>query len=199
VSAVALAAACLVFTSVSAAEPPPQGGADRSESASRTGGKAPVVDTWTDHLKITTYARRVSAQSGFRFSLVVEIEPGERMHVYAPGADDYQVITLDVLPQPSVRLDPVRYPASEIYHFEPLDERVPVYQKPFTLTQDATLEHHPEDEKAKGSRQLSLTGTLEYQACDDRICFSPVSVPLSWTLRLDDQAAEGSTRTPEAR
>jgi hypothetical protein len=29
-----------------------------------------------------------------------------------------------------------------------------------------------------------LTGTLDYQACDDKQCFNPGSVPLSWTLTL---------------
>ena len=40
---------------------------------------------------------------------------------------------------------------------------------------------------------LTLSGTLNYQACDDKICFDPVSVPLSFTLdveTLDRQRAE---------
>ena len=32
---------------------------------------------------------------------------------------------------------------------------------------------------------LTLSGTLDYQACDDELCFDPVSVPLSFTLELD--------------
>ena len=32
---------------------------------------------------------------------------------------------------------------------------------------------------------LTLSGTLNYQACDDKICFEPVSLPLSFTLDLD--------------
>ena len=27
-------------------------------------------------------------------------------------------------------------------------------------------------------------GTLEYQACDDNICYTLESVPLSWTMTL---------------
>ena len=33
-----------------------------------------------------------------------------------------------------------------------------------------------------GMNELALNGTLEYQACDDRICFNPVSLPLSWKV-----------------
>ena len=39
---------------------------------------------------------------------------------------------------------------------------------------------------------LTLTGRLDYQACDDKVCFNPVSVPLTWTLTvapLDGQRA----------
>ena len=29
-----------------------------------------------------------------------------------------------------------------------------------------------------------VSGTLEYQACDDRICYAPAKVPLSLTIDL---------------
>jgi hypothetical protein len=36
----------------------------------------------------------------------------------------------------------------------------------------------------RGKDTLGLTGTFEYQACDDKVCYNPASVPLSWTLAL---------------
>ena len=36
----------------------------------------------------------------------------------------------------------------------------------------------------RGKENVTLTGTLDFQACDDMQCFSPASVPLSWTLTL---------------
>ena len=36
----------------------------------------------------------------------------------------------------------------------------------------------------KGKENVTVKGTLEYQACSDKECFNPVSVPLSWTLTL---------------
>ena len=32
---------------------------------------------------------------------------------------------------------------------------------------------------------LTLSGTFDYQACDDGLCFEPVSVPFSFTLDFD--------------
>ena len=89
-------------------------------------------------------------------------------------------------PVSHVRFEPVEFPASEIYHFEPLDERVPVYQQPFMLLQEAVVSGTPEAAEALAEIDaMTLTGTLDYQACDNAICFDPVSVPLSFTLDVD--------------
>jgi hypothetical protein len=36
--------------------------------------------------------------------------------------------------------------------------------------------------KVKGA--VTIEGTLRYQACDDRMCYVPKSVPLKWTLQV---------------
>ena len=139
----------------------------------------------TAHLDVNAYVSDASVAMGTRFSLVLDVTPKGGMHVYAPGATDYRVVTLNITPQPHVRTEPVRYPASEIYHFVPLDERVPVFQKPFTLLMEVVPEATAEARKAfAGKNELVITGTLEYQACDDKICYNPVSVPLSWTVAM---------------
>jgi hypothetical protein len=62
---------------------------------------------------------------------------------------------------------------------------MPVYQKPFTLMMEAVPEATAEARKAlAGRNELTFTGTLEYQACDDTICYNPVSLPLSWKVSL---------------
>jgi hypothetical protein len=35
-----------------------------------------------------------------------------------------------------------------------------------------------------GRDRLTIAGTLDYQACDDKVCLIPQSVPLSWTVEL---------------
>ena len=73
----------------------------------------------------------------------------------------------------------------EIYYFEPLDERVPVYQRPFTLLQEVVPEVDSDAQAAfREKDELTLTGSLDYQACDDQVCYNPVSLPLSWTVAL---------------
>jgi hypothetical protein len=144
-----------------------------------------AVRASTAHVDVTAYASDPNASLGTRFSLVVDVRPKRGMHVYAPGATSYRVVNVNVQPQPYVRTMPIAYPASEIYHFKPLNERVPVYQKPFTLAVEVVPDATVEARKAlAGRNELVISGTLDYQACDDRICYNPVSLPLSWKVAL---------------
>ena len=148
---------------------------------------APVAATKisTAHFNITTYSSDAGVAPGGRFSVELDVEPRSKIHVYAPGAKGYRVISLSIEPHPQVRVLPMRYPDSEIYFFEPLNERVPVFQKPFRLVQELVLEGTAQAQAAlRGKDNVTVKGTLEYQACDDKTCFNPVSVPLSWTLAL---------------
>jgi len=137
------------------------------------------------HLDLTTYLSDPAVAPGNRFSLILDLTPGPGIHVYAPSATGYRAIALNLTPQPGIRVLPVQFPASQTYFFRPLNEHVPVYQKPFTLVQELILEGTQEAQAAlRGKENLTLTGTLDYQACDDKECFNPASVPLSWTLIL---------------
>jgi len=153
--------------------------AAQSDSSAKARGKLAVTEATTDHLRIS-YANTVTAASDGSVTFTLEIAPRGGMHVYAPGADDYQVITMTLAEPRGIRARPLSYPPSEIYHFEPLNERIPVYQKPFKMTLGARVE-----EAAAGAEKgasIKVSGRLDYQACDDKVCFAPVSVPLSWTV-----------------
>ena len=153
-------------------------------------GLSPIaaIEGATPHLKLTAYPSNPNITVGTRFSVAVDIEPNENMHLYAPGAEQmgYRVVGLTLAEVPHIRFEPVEFPDSEIYHFEPLDERVPVYQRPFTLLQEAVVSGEPEAAEALAEIDaVTLSGTLDYQACDDTLCFDPVSVPLSFTLDVE--------------
>jgi DsbC/DsbD-like thiol-disulfide interchange protein len=139
----------------------------------------------TAHLGLVTYPSDAEVVPGNRFSLVAEITPASGIHVYAPGAVGYRVVNLTIEPKQGIRLLPIRHPASEVYFFKPLNERVPVFQKPFTLVREVVLEGSREAQAAlRGMESVTLNGTLEYQACDDRKCYNPVSLPITWKISL---------------
>ncbi len=109
--------------------------------------------------------------------LFVDVTPRPKMHVYAPGAKDYLPIALE-LNSPGVRRGMLTYPKAQDWYFEPTREHVPVFDAPFRLTQEITV-----DANARPGT-LYVTGVLKYQACDDTICYKPVAEPVAWTLNV---------------
>jgi AhpC/TSA family protein/cytochrome c biogenesis DsbD-like protein len=135
------------------------------------------------HLSLTTYATDRIAAQGTHFSIVVDVTPAARVHVYAPGASPYIPVALTLTPQPGVLVRGATFPKSDDYFFKPLHEHVPVYQRPFRIVQDVALDPSSEGTAAlKNVTTLTINGTFEYQACDDKVCFPPQSVPLAWTV-----------------
>ncbi|MBC59152.1 MAG: hypothetical protein CMQ35_00845 [Gammaproteobacteria bacterium] len=153
-------------------------------------GLTPIaaIEGRTAQLKFTAYPSDTSVTNGTRFSLAVDVEPHPNMHVYAPGAEKmgYRVVGFNMNPSELVRFEPANFPESEIYHFEPLDEYVPVYQEKFTLLQEAVVNASAEAEEIMEELDaLTLSGSFDYQACDDAICYPPASVPITFTLELE--------------
>jgi hypothetical protein len=147
-------------------------------------GTGPATTVANPHMSVKASVSDGTVAPGSRVTLAFDITPARRIHVYAPGAD-YQVVAVKLDPQPVIGPHETIYPPSEIYFFEPLNEKVPVYQTPFRLTQDVTIAATPEAQKAlRGMEALTLTGKLEYQACDDKVCFKPNAIPFKFELKV---------------
>jgi peroxiredoxin len=73
-------------------------------------GSVPVQATQasTEHLDLRTYPSDATVSLGTRFSVAVDIAPKRGVHVYAPGAEGYRVIGLDIQPPTGVRLGMVQ-------------------------------------------------------------------------------------------
>ena len=145
----------------------------------------PAMSVETRHLRLTAALSDSEITPGARLSIVFDIEPLPGMHVYAPGKHSYQVISIALDPQPWVKVAPLTYPASEIYHFAPLDEHIEVYAKPFRLVRDVTILATPDARKMLTTmKSVTLTGKVNYQACDDTLCYTPQSIPVKWMVPL---------------
>jgi DsbC/DsbD-like thiol-disulfide interchange protein len=139
----------------------------------------------TPHLDVSLRLTDEVVAAGTVFAAVIDVAPKPGIHVYAPGAKGYKAVALTIESRLGLRVRPLRFPASENYHFKPLDEYVPVYQRPFRLVQRMAVDASPAAQEAlKGVERLVIRGSLNYQACDDTTCFSPVSLPVSWTVPL---------------
>jgi hypothetical protein len=149
------------------------------------GARAGAIKGETRHLTLAISVTDATAAPGERLAVIADIRPKRGMHVYAPGKHTYQVVKLVLDPQPWLKIHPAAYPAAEIYHFKPLDERVEVFARPFVLRRDVTLLATPEAQKLLGAvTSVSITGAIEYQACDDKTCFNPERVPVSLVVAV---------------
>lgn len=125
------------------------------------------------------------AAVGHRVTLHVRVTPGPGMHVYAPGQKGYIPIALTLKDDAAFKAHPIRFPGATTYHYKPLNETVQVYSAPFTLSQDVTISLTP-DTRARAARGevLTISGAIEYQACDDAVCYRPETIPVEWKVTL---------------
>jgi hypothetical protein len=139
----------------------------------------------TAHLSMEAFVTDTTIAPGQRVSVVASVTPARGMHVYAPGEHGYQVVRLVIDPQPWLRAHETTYPPAERYHFAPLNETVNVYSRTFRLSADFTVLASPDAQKLlAGLESVRVTGALEYQACDDRICYNQARVPLTFDLAV---------------
>jgi DsbC/DsbD-like thiol-disulfide interchange protein len=126
------------------------------------------------HITVTTSVATPAPELGGAVKLYVDVTPQPKIHVYAPGAADYQPIKVTVDAQPGITIRELHYPKAGLLVNE--FEKVPVYDKPFRLVQDVTVPSKP------SSGKITVTGKVEYQACDDEVCYKPATIPISWQI-----------------
>jgi DsbC/DsbD-like thiol-disulfide interchange protein len=137
-------------------------------------GSIPTKPIVTAHVMVSVAAGDIAAG---KVPLHVDVTPRPNIHVYAPGQPGYIGITLTLDANAPVRVSgKPKYPAPRKLFMPVLNETQLVYSTPFRLTQDVTIP------RTAAPGALTITGTLRYQACDDTICYKPVTLALTWTL-----------------
>jgi len=167
--------AALLFTLVFAGSPTAQ----QSQTPAAQG------ELKSKYLKVRVGPADRTAAPGQRVTLTLDVTPGPKLHVYAPGQTGYIPTTLKLKPSTDFKVLPGKYPASETYFYAPTNETVKVCSKPFQIAQDITLAATAALRKrAVAKETIEIGGTLEYQACDDLVCYRPDSLPVSWKITL---------------
>jgi DsbC/DsbD-like thiol-disulfide interchange protein len=158
---------------------------------------APATKVSSRHLQITSYLSDTIVAPGARFSAVLDITPRPGIHIYAPEVKGYKPIRLTVQPRAGVVIRRAHYPRSEVYFFAALNEHVAVYQSPFRIVQDLMVDASRQGRAAlAGVSSLPIKAVLDYQACDDKVCFRPESLTLSWDVKLRPGTTSASRFSP---
>jgi hypothetical protein len=87
---------------------------------------------------------------------------------------------------PEVEVKPAVYPEAQTLYLPAIKERVPVFEGAFRIDQDVKISSSAGFWGSLGKDGLSLTvtGKLEYQACDKTICYLPTSLPVKWPMKV---------------
>ena len=74
---------------------------------------------------------------------------------------------------------------------EAIQETLPAYQDTFRLARDVTLDRDAALKPLLDAEgKLTIEGALRYQACDDKLCYPPETVPVRWTLQVEGHDRE---------
>jgi cytochrome c biogenesis DsbD-like protein len=159
-----------------------------------------VTDTVNaPHLQLMVEQSDRTGVPGSRITLTAEVKLPPDVHVYAPGTKGYKAINLVIDSMPEIQLKPAVYPRSKILYLPAIQERVPVFEGTFRISQDLQVNTSADFSNSLGAdgKTVTIAGKLEYQACDSKICFLPTSVPVQWQLQivpLDRQRAPEDIR-----
>ncbi len=138
------------------------------------------------HLAVTTSATETLARPGLKLGLVVDISLDDKVHVYAPGVQGYIPIAWNLSDSAAWQAGAVNFPAAHNLKLDAINETVPVFTGHFHLEREITLAN---DKTIRpmldSSGNLTIEGSLRYQACDDRLCYIPETIPLKWTIRVE--------------
>lgn len=138
------------------------------------------------HLQLALEQSDSTGVPGTRLTLVAEVRLPADVHVYAPGAQGYKPIKLVIDPVQALEFIPVVYPASKTLYLPAIKETVPVFDGTFRINQDVKVDSGSAfwGSLGKDGKLFTITGKLEYQACDKTICYLPTSVPVKWQLQV---------------
>jgi hypothetical protein len=138
------------------------------------------------HLQLAVEQSDPVGVPGTRITLAAEVRLPPNVHLYAPGVRGYKPVALVIEPIPQLEFKPAVYPPPKTLYLPAINERVPVFEGTFLISQDVKVNSGSEfwGSLGKDGKIFTITAKLEYQACDKTTCYVPTSVPVQWQLQV---------------
>jgi AhpC/TSA family/Disulphide bond corrector protein DsbC len=138
------------------------------------------------HLQVALEQSDLTGVPGTRVTLAAEVRLPADVHVYAPGANGYKPVRLVIDPTAQLEFKPASYPEPKVLYLPAIKESVPVFEGTFRISQDVQVNTGSEfwSLLGKDGKIFTISGKLEYQACDKTTCYLPTSVPVKWQLQV---------------
>ncbi len=108
------------------------------------------------------------------------------LHAYAPGApEEFIPISWTLEASPHFTAADPAWPTPERSRLYGVDEPVPNYTGLLRLSRTITLAPRAALLKSLPDGELTIGGTFRYQACNDRLCFPPENIPVTWRIFVE--------------
>jgi len=148
----------------------------------------------TNHLKLRWRASDSKARGGNVIAIRVEVKLKPKMHVYAPGVQSSYIPVQWTLPTAEIgKVTDPTWPQARILDLKAIKEKAPVYEKEFAVERELTFAKEKPLLALVKDGKMTLESTFKYQACDDKVCYPPVTMPLKWEFTFEPH---DSTRVP---
>ena len=129
------------------------------------------------YVTVESSASTATAAPGAALLLWADVTPKRNIHVYAPGAKDVTAVSLVTTPNTRVTFGTVQIPRGRMMTTIGTTEPTPVFVERFRVVQPVTIAR-----SVPSGSTVSVSAALNYQACDDRLCYPTATVPVVWTI-----------------
>ena len=119
-----------------------------------------------------------SARAGARVRAFLQVSVPEGFHLQSNAPRDPSLIAtaLTFAPVPGIRAEEVVYPKAADFFLQGQTEPLAVFERQFLVG----VEFSVAADAAPG--RVEVPARFRYQACNDKLCFAPVTTDVRWTL-----------------
>jgi thiol:disulfide interchange protein len=126
----------------------------------------------------------VRAGSTVRAALVVRLPEGLHTNSNKPRDPSLIPIVLSLQPPPGITATEIVFPEPQDLRVEGFDQPLAVFEREFPIgVQFAVGPDVP-------SGDIAVPGSLRYQACDEKMCYAPLTLATTWNLRVVPRSAK---------
>ncbi len=131
--------------------------------------------------ELTPTVERQTIQPGRTMTVALRVELPENLHVQSDAPrDPFLIPTLLTFTLPEgVTVEEITYPEATDFLLVGGEEPLLVFGHDFTIEVRLALD------AGVSPGEMVLPGNLEYQACDDRVCFAPANATVEWRVNVE--------------
>ena len=143
------------------------------------GAQSLLAKPGVQHATVAAAQSTASAALGTALTLWADVTPNPSIHIYAEGAKDFTPVSLVLTPNAAIAAGRPTYPKPGTAIAPGATDAVPAYAQTFRITLPVTIRS-----TAKPGEVLTVTGAVNYQACDDRLCYPVTVAPVTWKVAV---------------